>query len=160
MCRLDRPGSFIPVTREEAAASGLSRFWTGRPCKYGHLAERYVSNRQCVACNVERSWARERGRCAQDPSYRMYRSVQRRAGQVLRGRASAAQSLGCGHGKLRRFMEGRFTVGMSWDRYGHWEVDHIVPLSAAGSLEELIRLCHYRNLQPLWKRDNLMKGGA
>jgi hypothetical protein len=49
---------------------------------------------------------------------------------------------------------------MTWDRYGQWEVDHIVPLSAAGSERELIRLCSYRNLQPLWKRDNQMKGGA
>lgn len=57
-------------------------------------------------------------------------------------------------------MADRFTDGMSWDRYGQWEVDHIVPLSSAGSLEDLIRLCHYCNLQPLWKRDNLIKGGA
>ncbi len=49
---------------------------------------------------------------------------------------------------------------MSWDKYGQWEVDHIVPLSAAKSLDELVRLCHFTNLQPLWKRENLAKGGA
>ena len=49
---------------------------------------------------------------------------------------------------------------MSWDRYGQWEVDHIVPLSSGQNAEELMRLCNYANLQPLWKRDNQMKGGA
>ena len=148
------------LTREEAAACGLSRFWTGRRCKAGHLAERYVSNRQCVQCNAEKTLARERQKRAADPSYRMFRSVQRRSGQVLRGRVSPSAAVGCSHGKLRSHIEVRFTEGMKWARYGHWEVDHIVPLSAANSLEAAIRLCHYSNLQPLWKRDNLIKGGA
>jgi len=39
-------------------------------------------------------------------------------------------------------------------------VDHITPLSAGCTVEDLTRLCHYTNLQPLWKRDNRMKGGA
>ena len=152
-------GRMFP-TREEAAACGLSRFWTGRRCKSGHLAERYVSNRQCVQCNAEKNTERERLRRVSDPSYRMFRSVQRRSGQVLNGRASPSAALGCSHAKLRKHMAVRFTEGMIWERYGQWEVDHIIPLSAAGSLEQLVLLCHYQNLQPLWKRDNLMKGGA
>lgn len=148
------------LTREKAAACGLSRFWTGRMCKFGHLAERYVSNRQCVQCNADKTTARERQRRASDPSYRMFRSVQLRSGQVLRGRVSPSQAVGCSHEKLREHMTARFTEGMGWERYGQWEVDHIVPLSAAESLEKLVELCHFSNLQPLWKRDNLMKGGA
>ncbi|MDN3721503.1 HNH endonuclease signature motif containing protein [Roseibium salinum] len=49
---------------------------------------------------------------------------------------------------------------MTWAKYGQWEVDHIVPLSRARTLAEAIRLCHYTNLQPLWKRENIIKGGA
>ena len=49
---------------------------------------------------------------------------------------------------------------MAWEKYGQWEVDHITPLSAGRTVEDLSRLCHYTNLQPLWKRDNRMKGGA
>lgn len=144
------------LTREKAAACGLSRFWTGRPCKSGHLAERYVSNRQCVKCNAEK----QRLKRASDPSFRMYLSVQNRSGQVLKGRASPSEALGSSHTKLKQYIAERFTEGMNWALYGQWEVDHIIPLSAAGSLAELVRLCHYQNLQPLWKRDNLMKGGA
>lgn len=144
------------LTRELAAACGLSRFWTGRRCNAGHLAERYVSNRECVLCSA----GNQRRKRASDPSYRMFQSVQRRSGQVLLGRASPSEAIGCSQAHLRAHMEVRFTDGMIWERYGQWEVDHIVPLSAAGSLAELVRLCHYQNLQPLWKRDNLIKGGA
>lgn len=154
------PNDKHTLSREEAAQRGLSRFWTGRTCKQGHIAERYVSNRQCVQCNAEKARTRERERSVQDPSYRMYRSVQRRSGQALRGRHSASQALNCGHQKLKRHIGRKFTDGMTWEKYGQWQVDHIVPLSAAKSLEELVGLCGYQNLQPLWKRDNLIKGGA
>ena len=60
----------------------------------------------------------------------------------------------------QRHIEARFKDVITWDRYGQLELDHITPLSAAGSLENLVELCHYSNLQPLWKRDNLAKGGA
>lgn len=148
------------LTRKEAALRGLSRFWTGRLCKFGHMAERYVSNRQCVQCNAEKTVERDLRRRAADPTYRMFRSVLNRSGQVLKGRARPSNSVGCSKDTLTRHIEARFSDGMTWDRYGQWEVDHITPLSAARCLEHLIELCHYRNLQPLWKRDNLAKGGA
>ena len=38
------------VTRMEAAKAGLNRFYTGKPCRNGHMAERYVLNGTCVEC--------------------------------------------------------------------------------------------------------------
>lgn len=38
------------VTRAEAKAGGKTRYWTGKPCKHGHIAERIVENAGCVAC--------------------------------------------------------------------------------------------------------------
>jgi 5-methylcytosine-specific restriction endonuclease McrA len=38
------------ISRDEARERGLKRFFTGEPCKHGHIAERYVSNRHCAAC--------------------------------------------------------------------------------------------------------------
>jgi hypothetical protein len=36
--------------RQKAAQNGHKRFWTGVPCKHGHLAERFTSNGGCVKC--------------------------------------------------------------------------------------------------------------
>jgi hypothetical protein len=39
------------TTRAEAKASGARRYFTGKPCKHGHIAERYtVSSALCVEC--------------------------------------------------------------------------------------------------------------
>lgn len=51
----------LPRTRAEAKASGLTHFWTGRPCRRGHIAKRYASDKTCTECKLEQSarWRRE-----------------------------------------------------------------------------------------------------
>ncbi len=156
--RIQTPPS--PISRAEAAQCGLLRFYTGKPCRAGHVVERYVGNKHCVACNAEKTRLRERQRGLLDPSYRMFRNVQRRSRQVLQRHASASRAIGCDHETLRDHIAKLFTDGMHWGNYGQWEVDHIKPLSAGKTLKELVWLCRRANLQPLWKRDNLQKGGA
>lgn len=75
---------------------------------------------------------------------------------------SAISDLGCSIDELKKHLESRFTEGMSWDNYGEWHIDHIRPLASFNLLEENeVKLaCHYTNLQPLWARDNLSKGGS
>lgn len=46
---------------------------------------------------------------------------------------------------------------MSWDRLNEIHIDHIIPISSAETLEDVYRLNHYTNLQPLWAKDNLFK---
>lgn len=36
--------------RQEARALCLVRYFTGKPCKYGHVVERYVVTRKCAEC--------------------------------------------------------------------------------------------------------------
>jgi hypothetical protein len=43
------------ITRQEAKAQGLKRYYTGLACKYGHVSERLVSNKTCCQCALERS---------------------------------------------------------------------------------------------------------
>jgi hypothetical protein len=49
---------------------------------------------------------------------------------------------------------------MTWDNYSHsgWHIDHIIPLSNAKTKEDVIKLCYYTNLQPLWCEENYKKG--
>jgi len=39
------------ISRKEAKAQGLKRYYSGKPCKRGHVVERKVSNWGCVECN-------------------------------------------------------------------------------------------------------------
>jgi hypothetical protein len=67
--------------------------------------------------------------------------------------------VGCAPDFLKEYLENQFTEGMSWDNHGlyGWHIDHIIPLSSANTEEEIYKLCHYTNLQPLWAEDNLKK---
>jgi transposase len=38
------------VSRSEAAALGLPRYFTGKPCKRGHVTERRTDNADCFDC--------------------------------------------------------------------------------------------------------------
>ena len=67
--------------------------------------------------------------------------------------------LGNDWGIIKEHFELLFQPGMSWNNYGEWEIDHIIPLSKAKNEDDVIKLCHYTNLQPLWKLDNRLKGG-
>src|SRR2546422_4569289 len=46
------------ISGSEAKRRGLKRYYTGRPCKHGHVAERWVNNKTCIACNrvTSREW--------------------------------------------------------------------------------------------------------
>lgn len=38
------------MTRAQAIEKGLIKYWTGRPCKNGHVARRYVKGGACQHC--------------------------------------------------------------------------------------------------------------
>ena len=39
-----------------------------------------------------------------------------------------------------------------------YQIDHIIPLATANTIEDIYKLCHYTNLQLLKKEDNRLKG--
>lgn len=47
------------ITRAEACAQGLNRYFTGKTCKRGHVCERYTCNLECVQCVHVKTKARE-----------------------------------------------------------------------------------------------------
>jgi len=48
------------ISAADAKMQGLTHYFTGTPCKFGHVAKRQVSNRGCVVClkNKAVSWAK------------------------------------------------------------------------------------------------------
>jgi hypothetical protein len=65
--------------------------------------------------------------------------------------------LGCSYDKVKEHLEALFSKGMDWNNHGKWHIDHIIPLDSANNEEEINKLFHYTNLQPLWALDNYKK---
>ncbi len=42
------------ISRSDAVKQGLTRYFTGKPCPYGHVSERMVSSYGCCECNTNR----------------------------------------------------------------------------------------------------------
>jgi len=68
-----------------------------------------------------------------------------------------SEILGIDYEGFYKHIENQFTNGMTWDNRGSWELDHKIPVSLGKTEEEIIKLNHYTNFQPLWKKDNIVK---
>jgi hypothetical protein len=58
-------------------------------------------------------------------------------------------------------LENQFKDGMTWDNYGDWHVDHILPISIHNIQEigdnEFMKCWSLSNLQPMWGEENIKK---
>lgn len=66
--------------------------------------------------------------------------------------------IGCSYEHLVQHLENQFLPGMTWENRSTWHVDHRIPLASAKNEEEIYKLFHYTNLQPLWAAQNISKG--
>jgi len=69
--------------------------------------------------------------------------------------------LGCNVVELKEHLSRQFRPGMSWDNYGEWHVDHIRPCISfdLSDPKQQLQCFHFSNLQPLWAKENMAKGG-
>jgi tRNA nucleotidyltransferase/poly(A) polymerase len=73
-------------------------------------------------------------------------------------KAKSEKILCCTIEEFTLFIKSKFIEGMTLENYGQWHLDHIIPLDSAKSEEEIIKLNHYTNFQPLWAEENIRKG--
>jgi len=63
--------------------------------------------------------------------------------------------------ELIKHLEKLFTVGMTWENYGYWHIDHKIPdckFNYKNVEDREFQKCWaLKNLQPLWALDNLRK---
>ena len=90
------------------------------------------------------------------------RSRIRKAIKAMKKSNRTMDLVGCSAIQLKDYLESKFQDGMSWDNYGKygWHVDHIRPCASfdLSDSEQQEECFHYKNLQPLWAKDNLSKG--
>lgn len=77
-------------------------------------------------------------------------------------RSKTQDIIGISYQEFKQHLESKFEPWMSWENHGKynrelnygWDIDHIIPLCSAKTYEDIIKLNHYTNLQPLCSRIN------
>ncbi len=105
---------------------------------------------------------RRKKRRSTDIKHKLSRSLIHRLYKALKGNyksGSAVRDLGCSIGELKMRLERQFEPGMTWENYGEWHIDHIIPISSFNLTDrmEFLEACNWCNLQPLWAADNIKK---
>jgi|TARA_E500000305_G_scaffold71373_1_gene57363 hypothetical protein len=84
----------------------------------------------------------------------------------LRKTNKTFKMVGCTPEFLKKHLEKQFHRHpdyfhpMNWHNYTlhGWHIDHIIPLDSAKTPEDVEKLMHYTNLQPMWATYNIKKG--
>ena len=143
--------SLTPQQRTAYKKSYIAKMKAERPEEY----EKYKKKRQKQKLEyIKRS-----------PRQRMIRNIRKRLYSVIKLKKgykpeSYSKTIGCKVQELYAYIESKFGKGMSWDNYGEWHIDHIKPICSfdLNSKEDVEKINHYTNLQPLWAKDNIIKG--
>jgi len=96
-----------------------------------------------------------------DIGYKLMNNLAKRACKTLKAKGifrdfTHSELIGCNKDELKLYLSSKFIDNMSFDNYGLWELDHILPIASFNleNIDELKKCFNYKNLQPLWKKDN------
>ena len=139
----------IIVSYSQAKADGLPSYFTGKPCKNGHVASRHTAGGNCSICHAEwrKANRRERPEIYKEYNNKHYRKNKARYIEKANNRLRQF--------KTRSFPHEREQILEFYRNCPEgYEVDHIVPIK-----HELVCGLHcLANLQYLPKADNRAKG--
>ena len=117
--------------------------------------------------NKEKRNAYEKHKKAIDPKYKLGCDIRRTIIDSFKQNffnktSKTYQILGCSLDEFKTYLESKFEPWMNWDNRGKyngelnygWDIDHIIPMDTAETIEDVIKLNHYTNLQPLCSKVN------
>jgi hypothetical protein len=124
----------------------------------------YLNNREKVISNVIQY---RKNRKKIDKVYKLTCSIRRLINNSIKRKNYTKRSktrviLGCSFEEFKIHIESKHEDWMTWDNKGlyngefyyGWDIDHIIPISSAETEEDVIRLNHFSNLQPLCSKIN------
>lgn len=122
--------------------------------------EYYLNNKDKILSNQK---IYEKNKRKTDPLFKFIKNIRVSISNSIRKNGYTRKSktheiLGCSFEDFKIFIESKFSDEMTWENYGEWHIDHIEPISWAKSEEEILKLNHYTNLQPMWGNINQSKG--
>jgi len=135
--------------------------------------KKHYKNNKEKCLNANKQWRKdnpnwqieyEKKKRKTDINYKVTCNLRSRMSMAVKHQLGIKEStkklLGCDINFLRKHLEGTFTDDMSWDNYGEWHIDHIIPCTKFDltDKEEQKKCFHYSNLQALWALDNISKG--
>lgn len=94
------------------------------------------------------------------PKARTAAAIRSRLNRALKNKDQSSRAyLGCTPEFFKKHIEAQFLPGMTWENFGKWHMDHIVPLSAfdLSDLRQVQIACNWTNIRPLWAKANLRK---
>jgi hypothetical protein len=118
--------------------------------------------KECREKNKEKRRDYEKYKRLTDPIYKLKQNISRNIRNTLSSNGYSKNSrthqiLGCTYDEFKTHIELQFKEWMNWDNYGKyngeerygWDLDHIIPMSYSKCEEDIIRLNHHSNIQPL-----------
>lgn len=168
MCKKEYRANYYQRNREFCLGQAKDYYEKNKDVITAYKKDYSEKNKESIA-KYKCGWIRDHRR--NDPTFRLLANMRTRMWNSLKGNIKNSQTLdyvGKNSEELMAYLEVKFTKGMTRENYGKWELDHIRPLSSfpfneheAGS-QEFEKLLHeawsFKNLQPLWAKDNLIKG--
>jgi hypothetical protein len=134
-----------------------------------YYSQEHVRGKQSVYSKLPETRKRVRERTRKrriiDPHFRFISVLRSHIAGSLKGakgRQRWEALVGYSTKELKMHLERQFKSEMTWDNYGEWHVDHIIPVSAfnfSGPEDYDFKRCwSLNNLRPLWAFDNISKG--
>lgn len=99
-------------------------------------------------------------RSRKNPRNKIITSQRKRLRQFIKRTGSHVHlRFGCSSDFMRAHIQKQFTKGMTWDNYGEWHIDHIMPCAQFDLSNQMhADICfNWQNLRPLWAEENLSK---
>lgn len=150
--------NWYEANKEKVAAKRRQQRETGEPAKY---AAEYRERNKAKLLEQEKTYREAR---YEDPVFKFSMGVRALIGGAFRRRGwkkntKTQQIVGCSFDQLYVHL-----VQTALANYGYYvegqemHIDHVTPMITAKTLDDVVRLNHYTNLQWLTPEDNLKKG--
>src|SRR5690625_4333685 len=156
-CKVYKPFDEFYNANADYGKYGLT--YNCKQCCYERKKAHIANNKE----HYKKYWRQRQRKLREDEGHRIKRNLRARLSHIASKNtmSKATQGLvGCSKEKFKQHIQMRFDEGMSWDNYGEWCFDHIVPCAIFDLTKRMHRqeCFHNTNRQALWLSDNAAKG--